>query len=311
MSNTPSPFAGLKELLENENILVVSDYPLGRNTTYGLGGTAALAVFPENPDQLGAALAMVVRQGLTPDIFGGGSNVLVADCGSTRPTIVLNRMTHIGFSQDRVSADAGVPSSAIAAGALAHSLTGAEFLTDLPGSIGGAAYMNARAFGSEMSQILVSARVVDPLGNVSTLAFTPADFAYKRSPFREKALIVAQVTLALSAGDEATIAAAMEANAAHRRKNEEDKWPSCGCVFKNPMAYGQSAGKIIDDLGLKGFGTDNAWVHRQHANFVVHNGKASSTEVRWVMEQVRQRVLDERGVALEFEVEFEGDWEST
>jgi len=295
--------------LADEDLHIEEGCPLGTQTTYGLGGRAAMALFPRTPDALARVVARLTQLDTAYSILGGGSNVLMADKGCSVPAVVLSRMSTLSVQDTTITAMAGVLSARIAEEALAHGLTGAEFLTALPGSIGGAAFMNARAFGREMSDILEDALVVDPEGRLSTLTTTPGDFAYKVSPFRSRQLLVARVTLRLAPGDPVAVRAAMEANAAHRRRNGEDRWPSCGCVFKNPYSYGQSAGKIIDDLGLKGFGTENAWVHREHANFIVHNGRATSSEVRWVMEEVRRRVFEAVGVELEFEVEFEGDWD--
>ena len=294
--------------LTQHNIAWEQGYPLADCTTHNLGGPAALAVLPLNPQEL--AIAIRAFAGAPHMVLGGGSNMLIADAGCTTPVVSLGRMSHLSLSGSTITVDAGVASSAVADFALENGLTGAEFLTWLPGSIGGAAFMNARAFGTEMSCILTHALAVSSTGELLNLTCTPEQFSYKNSPFREQHLIVARVSLTLTPADPGTISATMAANREHRRRNGEDLYPSCGCVFKNPLAYGTSAGKIIDDLGLKGFGTPNVWVHKKHANFIVHNGSATATEVRTVMEQVRARVREKLDLELEFEVEFEGDWTS-
>ncbi len=288
-------------------------YPLNTLTTYRLGGPAALALLPSTSEEAARAMELLHKLGLADcAVIGGGSNVLIADGGIPGPTLLLSRLNQCSWEGTSgaplLRLGAGVGSSTVAELALARGYAGAEFLSALPGSIGGAAFMNARAFGAEMGQLLVEARGVTREGALLRLSLRPEEFQYKSSPFRQRELIVTEVTLQLSPGTPEEINAKMEANRAHRKKNGEELYPSCGCVFKNPYHYGISAGKIIDDLDLKGFGTPNVWVHHKHANFIVHNGQATSREVRSVMEAVRAKVKAALDLELQFEVEFLGEW---
>jgi UDP-N-acetylmuramate dehydrogenase len=299
----------IETLLSTESIEYKTDYPLKNYSTYKLGGSGVLVIIPKTPLQLSSTIKILNSNGFnsTP-VIGGGSNILISDTGYEIPVILLSSMLNYKVEQDTIVAQGGVLSADIAKIALEYNLSGAEFLTDLPGSIGGASYMNARAFGSEISMILRKATVVDRQGNLFDLKPDQSQFAYKFSPFRKSRLIVCEIHIQLSKGNHEEISLKMENCKETREKNGEKSYPSCGCVFKNPYDYGVSAGKLIDSAKLKGFGTNNVWVHKNHANFIVHNGKATSAEVRKVMEEVQSKIKSQNGVELQFEVEFEGNW---
>ena len=217
-------------------------------------------------------------------------------------------MCRMEVSGLRIRAGAGVESTRLSAIACERGLTGVEFMHCLPGSVGGAAFMNARAFGQEMSRILRRAEVVDRQAGLRVKQTDPADFSYKHSPFMAEGLVVTEVELELDPGSEREIREKMEANERHRRSKGEMDHPSCGCVFKNPTGGDLSAGGIIDRCGLKGSREGSAWVSEQHANFVVHDGKATPLMIRTLMERVRETVKREAGVELGYEVRFLGDW---
>jgi UDP-N-acetylmuramate dehydrogenase len=217
-------------------------------------------------------------------------------------------MSAISIEGTTLVAGAGAECTRMAAEALQAGLTGLEFMHCLPGSAGGAAFMNARAFGQEISGVLDWARVVNRTGNLSRMEVDPSGFAYKHSPFMERGLTVAEVGLGLERGDGKAIEEQMAANETHRRSKGEMDYPCCGCVFKNPTDGDRSAGAIIDSCGLKGLREGGAWVSEKHANFVVHDGGAAPSEIRRLMDRVRATVAERTGRSLAYEVRFLGDW---
>jgi UDP-N-acetylmuramate dehydrogenase len=187
-------------------------------------------------------------------------------------------------------------------------LAGAEFLAWLPGSVGGACFMNARAYGSEVSQVLRVARVVEADGGLRELALAPEAFSYKRSPFQGSGALIAEARLALRPDDRARIQERMDRIGKERREKHELDFPSCGCVFKNDRAIGIASGALIERCGLKGYRVGDAQVSPYHANFVFNLGAATASEVRAVIAHVERSVEDETGHRLELEVRLLGEW---
>lgn len=294
----------LKKICKHSEIL--ENYDSSLLSSYGLGGPAQVCVFPFDESELIEIFKLLKGTGIKTTILGGGTNILISDRGITGVTVVLSRLRNIEVIGNIIKTGAGVTSSDVASTALKNNLTGVEFLAGLPGTIGGAAWMNARAFGSEISKILRKARVIDYDGNISIYINNSEDFEYKSSPFRKHNLIITELEFELSPGNPEDIKHIMDSNYAHRIKNGEDKWPSCGCVFKNPP--GASAGKLIDECSLKGKKVGNVFVSNYHANFIVYEGVCSSSHIKNMMEIVRKEVLEKKDILLEYEVEFIGDW---
>jgi UDP-N-acetylmuramate dehydrogenase len=289
---------------------VRTDVPLAPLTTYRLGGPAALALTPVDAEDLARAAALLVEHQLPWEVLGGGSNVLVADRGFSGTVVLTSALDRLELGQgETLIAGAGVDSHQVALAALDARLSGAEFLAWLPGSIGGACLMNARAYGGEISGVMCAARCVRRSdGGLEELALTPEQFSYKRSPFGARGLIVAEATFALTPGDPAASKEQIDAIEAARRANHEMDHPSCGCVFKNDYSVGISSGKLIDACGLKGLRVGQAQVSAHHANFVVNLGGATAADVREVIERVHRAVSEQTGYDLEREVQLLGDW---
>jgi UDP-N-acetylmuramate dehydrogenase len=286
---------------------VQRDLPLAPLCTYRVGGPARLAVIPRTSEELAAAVRLFRRREVPFSVLGRGSNVLIADRGLETPLIVTTALDKIQLDGDRILAQGGVPCTRLAAAALQAGLSGLEFFHCLPGSAGGAAFMNGRAFGQEVGQILAWAESVTAEGEIRRCDIDPAAFSYKRSPFMEQNLIVTKVAFRLQPAARSEIRARMEQNEKHRRCKGEMDYPSCGCVFKNTRDLGRSAGAIIDECGLKGFRQGGVWVSHKHANFVVHSGKATAAQIRRLMDQVRNVVQRKTGHLLSYEVRFLGD----
>ena len=296
----------LRKVLPHKRIFY--DLPLAPLCTYRVGGSADLAIRPGSVEELAETVAVLARNGCRYEILGQGSNVLISDKGIREPTIITIDMNTVELKGRLLVADAGTPCTKLAAAALGAGLTGLEFFHCLPGSAGGASYMNARAFGQEVSQIIKWADVVLPHGEVERWDLSASDFAYKKSPFMDKDLFVARVGFELRQAPWEEIRKTMQANENHRRSKGEMDNPSCGCVFKNPYKAGRSAGALVDSCELKGLRLGRAWVSHKHGNFVVHSGKASATQIRQLMEKIRTTVHKRTGVNMDYEVQFIGEW---
>ncbi len=294
----------LAELLPRGTVL--RDVSMAELTTYRVGGSADLVLVPRSIQELSEVLSALWRLGSEYVVLGRGSNVLVSDRGIRQPVLLTARLVRVGGIQDQLWSEAGAECTDLATVAAEVALSGLEFFYRLPGTVGGALFMNARAFGQEVSQVARRALVVDQRGHMETMELEPGDFGYKHSPFMDKGGVLAKVWWALKPGDREEILARMEANAAHRARNGENMFPSCGCVFKNPP--GQSAGRLIDECGLKGRRFGAAWVSARHGNFIHHGGSATASEIRTLMELVRREVATRKGVELDYEVRFLGDW---
>jgi len=287
---------------------VALDVPLSPHTHYRAGGPADLALFPVDAEDTATALELLRDADCPVTVLGGGTNVLVSDRGVRGAVVLTSALTSLTVTGDDVVAGAGVQSHDVAEAARGAGLSGAEFLTCLPGTIGGACYMNARAYEGEVSEVLSRAATVTPEGQTHLRVLAPDQFAYKRSPFQGTGELIVEVTLALTPGDDRMIKERMEQIETSRRQRHELDYPSCGCVFKNDRDIGVSSGALIDRCGLKGYRAGDAQVSPHHGNFVFNTGAASAAELRRVMDHVRDTVQATTGHALEFEVQFLGDW---
>jgi UDP-N-acetylmuramate dehydrogenase len=288
---------------------VETDWPLARHTTYRIGGPVDLALFPV--DATDVAVAVVELQSLQVPwvVLGGGSNVLVSDRGVRGAVLLTTDLQHVAVAGDTITVGAGVDSHRVALLARDAGLQGAEFLAWLPGTIGGACLMNARAYGGEVSHVLQSALCVGNSGGSETLRLSPQDFSYKQSPFQDRGLIIVEASIRLAPGETDEIQRRIDEIEVNRRANHEMDYPSCGCVFKNDYSIGISSGKLIDQCGLKGVRVGAAQVSPHHANFIINLGGASAAEVMEVIMHVRRTVRAATGRSLPLEVQVIGEWD--
>lgn len=300
------PVEELMKALPGDRIVYGLD--LAPLCTYRVGGTADLAIRPRSTQEAALAISVLSNHGCKFEILGQGSNVLISDKGIREPIIITNNMNAVLLDDGLLEAEAGTPCTKLASAAFKAGLTGLEFFHCLPGSVGGATYMNGRAFGQEVSQTIEWADVITPQGELERKHLTPSDFSYKKSPFMKEDLLVVRAAFRLQPAPRDGIRETMEANEIHRRKKGEMEHPSCGCVFKNPQHGDRSAGALIDACNLKGLRHGRVWVSDKHANFIVHSGKVTSAQIRQLMEKVRDTVYRRTGVCLDYEVRFLGDW---
>ena len=278
---------------------------LSHHTYTKLGGKADIAIFPRTIQDVKHAVDLVRSTATALTVLGNGSNVIVTDEGIRGVTMILTGLDEIRREGKRVIADCGAPIIGVSNFAYAQSLTGLEFACGIPGSVGGAVYMNAGAYGGEVSDVLVSALVLTRDGETLERRNDELDLSYRHSNVEENGDIVLQATFALDCGDPVAIRAKMDELTFLRTSKQPLEYPSCGSVFKRPPGY--FAGKLIQDAGLQGLRIGGAEVSTKHAGFIVNVNDATASEYIQVIEAVQAAVKEKFGVALEREVRIIGD----
>lgn len=277
-------------------------------TTMRTGGPAALFAEPRNAQQLEHVHQWAQEKGLSLLILGNGSNLLIADSGFDGLVIHLGRaLSEVSVFANTLTAQAGASLAAAARAAAQASLTGLEFAAGIPGSIGGAVCMNAGAYGGEIAQVIVSARVLTPEG-VRMVSRDELSLGYRSSAVMQNGWVVLEATFELAPGSPDEIKATMADLAARRREKQPLQYPSCGSFFKRPVGY--YAGALIEQAGLKGYRVGDAQVSELHAGFVINRGHATSSEIYRLMQEVQRRVQAQFGVTLEPEVRLIGHFEA-
>lgn len=286
---------------------VLCDWPMARETTFRCGGPADIFVRVADEKELVALLRALKAAGAPWFLMGNGSNLLVRDGGLRG--VVLQIGPAFGGTQvqgDTLRARAGTLLSQAARAAADKALTGLEFAAGIPGTVGGGVFMNAGAYGGELKDVLHSVRVLNPeSGEIYTLAAEQMQMGYRHSRLGETGEIALEAAFKLAPGQQASILARMEELNARRRDKQPLEKGSAGSTFKRPEGY--FAGALIEQAGLKGFSIGPAQVSPKHAGFVVNNGGASAAQVLSVIEEVRRRVLENAGVALQCEVRIVGE----
>ena len=290
---------GKENILENE--------PLSRHTSFRIGGPARLFLTPCGTEALVAAVRILRDAGEPYFIMGNGTNLLVSDRGFPGTVIAIGKnMAGIRAEGNLITAEAGALLSKIAAEALRMSLTGFEFAAGIPGSLGGACVMNAGAYGGEMKDVLVSARVLTAEGDVKTVSAEEMNLSYRRSAFMERGDIVLEAAIGLKPGQPEEILGRMEDLRRRRQEKQPIELPSAGSTFKRPEGY--FAGKLIMDAGLRGAREGGACVSEKHCGFIVNDRGATAEDVLKLMERVQSTVYGQFGVRLEPEVRLLGDF---
>ena len=279
--------------------------PLRDYTTWKVGGPAEWFAEPGNADELLALLDWARRQALALQCIGAGSNLLIADGGLVGLCVCLRRLqgSDLDRSEGWVEAAAGEPIPTLARKAARAGLAGLEWAVGIPGTAGGAAVMNAGAQGGCTAEWLHSVRVVDPARPQDSfeLMADELDFAYRHSRLQQEPLVVLSVRFRLETGhDPGAVTARTSANLHSRTSTQPYQQPSCGSVFRNPEP--DKAGRLIEELGLKGLRIGDAEVSPMHANFIVNSGEATASDIDSLIRAVQRQVAEGRGIALHPEV---------
>lgn len=301
MTNTyTSAFASV---LREDQIKI--NEPMNRHTTFGIGGPADCFIMPETVEELCIAAKLCHKNHFPLFILGGGANLLVRDKGIRGVVLFTGRLRHVEQKDNFLTVSSGVSTVEAARRALNAGLSGMEFASGIPGSIGGAAYMNAGAYGGEMSKIIVRATTCDEKGDLIIHDRKDLGYSYRQSPFMGSQEVIVDITLSLKEGNQKDIKELMD-DLNHRRATKQplDK-RSAGSTFKRPE--GHFVGQMIEELGLKGFAVGDAEVSRKHAGFLINNGHATCEDMLTLIHEVQKRVKAEYHVDLHPEVQIVGE----
>lgn len=295
----------LAALCQLEKIPVLWDEPMKNHTSFKIGGPAAALCAPKDRQQLRELVGFVQREGVDSWYIGNGSNLLVSDEGLNGIAILLDGGFdgEIELDGTVLLAPAGKKLSALCAAACAAGLTGLEFAYGIPGSVGGAVYMNAGAYGGEMKDRLLWVEYLAPTGEIVRLEQEQLSLSYRHSCFMDAGMqgsCIVRAAFGLQRGEKAAIQSEMDRILNQRRQKQPLEYPSAGSTFKRPQ--GAFAAQLIDECGLKGFTVGGAQVSKKHAGFVINTGKATCADVLELTRQVRECVQEKTGYLLELEV---------
>lgn len=294
-------FSGAKLLLNEKGINFVEDELLSLHSTFRIGGKASLFIKPETEEQLISALSILKSHNVRTFVLGNGSNVLFDDSGFRGAVISTAGLHEIESEGTVVRASCGVSLSALAVYCAEHSLSGLEFLYGIPGSVGGGVYMNAGAYGGEISECLVSSKCYDPENDrICTLDFGEHDFGYRKSVFNTCRLIHLSSEFSLISGNSDEIKEKMADFLRRRKEKQPLEYPSAGSTFKRYP--GRYTGQMIEEAGLKGLSVGGAQVSEKHAGFIINKGNATARDVLSLVETVKEKIKEIHGVEIECEM---------
>lgn len=279
------------------------DISLAECTTFRIGGPAKYGVYPQTAEQLCAAAELCRSSKMRYYVVGNGSNLLFSDRGFDGAVIFTGALKQLSAESDRLIADCGVPLTQAAVAAQRAQLGGMEFAYGIPGSVGGAVFMNAGAYDGEMKDIVESVLFYDTVSQKTVLYQREAcGFDYRRSVFQEKEGVILQTSLKLKKGEEAAIRSRMEELMSRRRTKQPLEYPSAGSVFKRyPGFY---TAKLIDEAGLKGLTVGGAQVSEKHAGFIVNRGGATAADVLTLIEAIQKKIRGIHGIEIACEIRY-------
>ena len=306
------------------------DEPLAPYTSFRIGGPADLYVSPQSAADAAEILRVCAKESVPVFLLGGGTNILVSDRGVRGAVVDLSRLSGISVGRPAdgpaggtvggpaggtvdgrvVTAQAGTPISDVSEFACNAGLSGLEFAYALPGSVGGAVWMNARCYGGEISDVLEQVEYLD-IASLQRQRYEMKreDWAYKRSPFQVPGKVVLAASFRLRPGDPAQMREAMQSHRQDRERKGHFLHPCAGSIFKNNRDFGAPSGQLIDSLGLKGTRIGDAQVAPYHGNIFINAGAARASDMRALIEQVEARVKSRLGFTLEREVILVGEWD--
>ncbi len=297
----------LKEVEEKEIGKIVQDVFLSKYTTYKVGGLASVIIYPKNQEKLVSLCKLIQKHRLKYKILGYGSNLLFSDKRYDGVLIKLDELDKIEFIGNKVVCGAGASLMKVSREAAKRSLTGLEFAAGIPGSIGGAIYMNAGAYKSDMGYIVQSVTVLTDDLRIITLTNQEMDFHYRSSFLQKhKDYICLETMIKLVKGDRKEIEKVLKERKERRLASQPLEYPSAGSVFRNPE--GLFAGKMIEDIGLKGLTKGGAQVSEKHANFIINKKEASAKDIHDLILFVQDAVKEHYHIELKIEQEFV-NWE--
>lgn len=293
----------LYEVIDRANIMI--DEPMKNHTYFKVGGPADILVTPEDIGEIQAVIKICKENGVKYYLIGNGSNLLVKDGGIRGVVIKLSKIDKIEVQGVKIIAQSGATLFNVAEVALGKGLKGMEFASGIPGSIGGAAAMNAGAYDGEMSMVMESMIAINDNGELLTLTNGEMELDYRSSAILKYGYTVVSVTLNLQVGDMEVIKARMDTLAKRRSDKQPLEYASAGSTFKRPE--GHFAGKLIEDCGLKGTCVGDAQVSEKHSGFIINRGNASAKDIFDLIQLVQRAVEEKYGVKLHTEVKIWGE----
>lgn len=301
----------LKSIL-NEEVIKRAE-PLSRHTSFKIGGTADYFVMPQSIPEIADVISLCRLEGIPYYIIGNGSNLLVGDKGYQGVIIqILHNLSYVYIEKEqeecscRVTAGAGILLSQLSAKVAERGLTGLEFASGIPGTLGGAITMNAGAYGGEMKDCIHCATVLDEQGKIVKFSKDQLELGYRSSQVQKRGLVVLEAEFVLERGDKLEIQGLMKELNNRRRDKQPLDYPSAGSTFKRPEGF--FAGKLIMDAGLSGYRVGDIMISTKHCGFVINVGNGTAQEVRTLIEDVDRIIFEKFGVHLEPEVRFLGEF---
>ncbi len=281
-----------------------TDEPLKEHTTFRIGGRCRIAVFANGDSSLAGILEFCRERNIRYAVLGNGSNIIAEDKYYDGVVIIIgNDFSGINYIRDGViECEAGLMLSRLCVAAKNEGYTGLEFAYGIPGTVGGALYMNAGAYGGEMKDVVISADYLDTDGKVKTIPAGSMDLSYRHSAFMNSGRIILRVRFRLQKGNISEIEQKMEELISRRKEKQPLNYPSAGSTFKRPE--GAFAAALIEQCGLKGFSVGDAQVSEKHSGFVINRGNASFEDIMSLVEKVREKVKRDTGYELELEPEI-------
>lgn len=281
--------------------------PMSRYTSFKAGGCAKLLIKPNSVDTLSKILKECIDKQVNYLVIGNGSNLLISDNGFNGVVIKIGSdISKICLlDEETIYCEAGATMKALCNFAYENSLSGLEFAYGIPGTLGGAVYMNAGAYGGEMKDVLLSSKHIDNDGNVGEIIGEDLDLDYRRSAYTDNGFTIVSAIMKLKKADKVEIKASMNDKMSRRRDKQPLEYPSAGSTFKRPVGY--FAGALIEQSGLKGYTVGGAQVSEKHAGFVINKDGATATDIITLIKDVQKIVFDKFGVNLETEVKIIGE----
>ena len=286
-------------------MIVKENEKLSHYTYTKTGGPADVLVFPKSKDEVAAVVSWVNEKQVPLTVLGNSSNVIIKDGGVRGIVMILTEMDHMEVKRHRLTVQSGARLIDASRMALAERLSGLEFACGIPGSVGGAVYMNAGAYDGEVEEVIESVVVITREGKIKTYSKDELEFSYRHSKLQETNEIVLEVVFDLEKGKHAAIKARMDELTALRESKQPLEYPSCGSVFKRPTGY--FTGKLIQEAGLHGLTCGGAKISMKHAGFIVNINQATAPDYIELIAHIKKVRLEHYGVPLETEVRIIGE----
>lgn len=292
---------------ENLGAVVEMNAPMKKYTSFKCGGNASLLIIPDSSETLKKIISYCKSKNIKPFIIGNGSNLLVTDKGIDNVVIKIgSKLSKIELvDETTIHCEAGASLKSLCMFAYENSLSGLEFAYGIPGTLGGAVYMNAGAYGGEMKDVLFSCKHIDLSGSIGELTGDELNLRYRGSAYTDNDFTIVSATMKLKKANKEDIKAAMDDKLQRRKDKQPLEYPSAGSTFKRPEGY--FAGALIEESGLKGYTVGGAQVSEKHAGFVINKNNATATDVITLIKDVQRIVFEKHGVMLETEVKIIGN----